>query len=221
MLAIRARALTNRGAVTMGAMGFWFYYALGWRGFLVPIVFFAAGSLFTRIGYERKKERGAAEKTGGTRGVREVLANGLVPLLFTVPILMINARLFMIGYVGAWATALCDTTATELGGLWGRRCIHLRSLRPAAPGTPGAISLEGSLSGFAAAALLVLIAAGLGLAPVSLTIPIAASALVASLLESLLAGLVPSTYAYKHESLNIFNTAAGGTLAVIITLWLT
>jgi len=219
MMAVRARALTNRGAVTMGVMGFWIYLVLDWRGYLVPIAFFVLGSLFTCIGYERKKERGAAEKGGGMRGVREVLANGLVPLVITVPILTVDARLFTIGYVGAWATALCDTSATELGGVWGRRCIHLRSLRTAAPGIPGAISLAGTAGGFAAAILLVLIAAGLGLVRMPLVAPIAAAALAASLLESLLAGLVPPAFGYRHESLNLFNTAIGGALAVMIGLW--
>jgi uncharacterized protein (TIGR00297 family) len=220
LIAVRSRALTIRGSVVMGCMGFWIYYTLGWRGYLVPIIFFILGSLFTRVGYERKRKRRIAEKAGGTRGVREVLANGIVPLAFTVPILTVDARLFTIGFVGAWATALCDTAATELGGMWGRRCILVRNLRAVPPGTPGAVSIEGPASGFGAALLLVLAASGLGLAPVSLVIPIAAGALVASLLESLLAGLVPRGYAFKHEALNIFNTAVGGVLAVVIGMWL-
>ncbi len=220
LIAVRARALTIRGAVVMGVIGFWIYRVLGWRGYLVPIVFFALGSLFTRIGYERKKEWGAAEKGGGTRGIREVLANALVPLVCTVPILVVDARIFTIGFVGACATALCDTSGTELGGLWGRRCILVRSLRPVPPGTPGAVSLEGTTGGFVAALLLALIAAGLDLVPVSLAIPIAAAALVASFLESLLAGVVSPAYAYRHEILNIFNTATGGALAVIFGMLL-
>lgn len=220
LIAVRSQALTIRGGVVMGFMGFWIYYTLGWRGFLVPIIFFILGSLFTRAGYERKRKRRVAEKAGGMRGVREVLANGIVPLAFTVPILTVDARLFTIGFVGAWATALCDTTATELGGLWGRRYILVRNLRAAPPGTPGAISIEGTASGFGASLLLVLAASGLGLTPVSLAVPVAAGALVASLLESLLAGLVPRGYAFKHEALNVFNTAAGGAAAVILGTWL-
>lgn len=199
----------------MGCMGLWIYYTLDWRRYLVPIIFFVLGSIFTRVGYERKRKRRVAEKAGGTRGVREVLANGVVPLVFTIPILTVDARLFTIGFVGAWATALCDTTATEMGGLWGRRCILVRNLRTAPPGTPGAVSIEGTASGFGAAILLALAASGLGLMPLSLVFPIAAGALVASLLESLLAGLVPPGYAFKHEVLNVFNTAAGGVIAVI------
>lgn len=220
LIALRAKALTIRGAVAMGVIGFWIYYALGWRGYLVPIVFFSLGSLFTRIGYERKERRGAAEKRGGTRGVREVLANGLVPLVLTVPILVVDARLFTVGFVGAWATALCDTSGTEMGVLWGARCILVRNLRSVPPGTPGAVSLAGTAAGFAAALVLALIAAGLGLVPVYLAIPIAAAAVVASLLESLLAGVVSPALAYRHEITNIFNTAAGGALAMLLSAML-
>ena len=215
VISVRTRALTISGTVVMGIMGFWIYLVLGWRGFLVPISFFALGSIFTRLGYDRKSQRGTAEKGGGRRGAREVLANGLVPLLLTVPILAVDARLFTAGFVGAWAAALCDTSATELGGLWGRRCVLLRSLRPVPAGTPGAVSLEGTAGGFAAALVLASISAGLDLISLSLVIPVAAAALVASLLESLLASALPATFAYKHESQNIFNTAVGGLITVM------
>jgi uncharacterized protein (TIGR00297 family) len=223
----RARALTVRGAIAMGLMGSWIYVALGWRGYLVPVVFFALGSFFTKLGYEKKRSRHAAQKSEGVRGIREVLANGLVPLAFTIPIglahakllahpgLPVASRLFLLGYVAAWATALCDTSSTELGGLWGKRCFLLRNLQAVPPGTEGAVSIEGTVAGFLAAVALVSIAYVMGLVSVRMVLPSSAAALVGSLLESYLAESMSSAHRIRHELLNVFNTSVGSGLALL------
>lgn len=213
--AIRMRALDVLGAALMGIMGFWIYYALGWRGFLLPVVFFALGSLFTRLGYERKRSRRVAQRAEGVRSVREVLANGLVPSVLVVPILLVDPRLFAIGYTAAWATALCDTSATELGGLLGGRTVLARTFRPVSAGTPGAVSLEGTAAGLAAALFLALIAFVEGLIGLYAVLPVAAAAMAGSFIESLLAGVLPPGRRMRHELLNIANTVAGGGIALI------
>jgi len=214
VVANRLKALSIPGALVMGLMGFWIYLALGWRCYLVPITFFALGSLFTRLGYAQKKIRRVAEKTGGLRGAREVLANGLVPLVLTLPIMLANAELFMLGYVAAWATALCDTSSTELGGLWGKRTFLVKNLQAVAPGTAGAISLEGTAAGFAAALLLVLAALALGLVTLAAVLPLGLAALAGGLAESLLHEVIRPRHRLRHEALNFANTFIGGGLAL-------
>lgn len=212
--AVKLKALTIRGALIMGLMGFWIYIALGWRGYIIPIIFFVMGSLFTRLGYEEKRKRLLAQKGEGTRGIREVLANGAVPLILTVPIILVDSRLFTIGYVAAWATALCDTSSTELGGLWGKRSYLIKNLQRVPAGTEGAVSIEGTAAGFLTALILAAAACGLKLVSLKMVLPLGIAALFGSLFESYLAEIIPPTRRIKHEILNIANTSIGSGLAL-------
>ena len=45
---------------------------LGWRGWLAVVLYLAAGSLVTRIGFRDKQRRGLAEARGGQRGPANV-----------------------------------------------------------------------------------------------------------------------------------------------------
>lgn len=215
IIAIGIKALTLRGGIAMWLMGFWIYLSLGWKGFLIPVVFFALASCFTKMGYERKCAKPVAERRGGQRGVKEVLANGIVPLVLTVPIVLTDSNLFRLGYVGAWATALCDTSSTELGVLWGRKTFLIKSRALVPPGASGAISLEGTAAGLAAALLLVLVSCAIGLVPVSMVLPIGFAALLGTLAESWLGEVIPPGQKMKHEILNVSNTAIGGGLALL------
>ncbi len=209
------KSLNLQGAIVMGLMGSWIYLALGWRGYLIPFIFFALGSFFTHLGYEKKRSRQVAKRRGGMRGAREVLANGLVPFILTFPIIFVDSRLFMLGYIGAWATALCDTSSTELGGLWGRRNLLIKNLRRVNPGTEGAISLAGTVAGFVAASSLVLLAYCLRLVGSDVVLPLCFAALLGSLLESFLAEVISPNFRGKHELLNLFNTSIGSGLALL------
>ena len=206
----------------MALMGFWIFLALGWRGYLIPIGFFTLASLFTHLGYERKRNRQVAQQRGGTRGPREVLANGLVPLLFTLPMVWLDSKLFTLGYIGAWATALCDTSSTELGNLWGRRSYLIKGFHRVSPGTAGAVSLEGTTAGFVAGSSLISLAYALRLVNLRLVLPLCFAALLGSMMESYLAEIIPPSIKVKHELLNLLNTSLGGGFALLGgILWLT
>ena len=53
----------------------------------------------------------------------------------------------MIAFVAALAAGGSDTIASEIGKAWGRRTFLFPSFRRVAPGTSGAISLEGTAAG--------------------------------------------------------------------------
>jgi len=55
--------------------------------------------------------------------------------------------------IAALATATADTAGSEIGKLIGRRAFDPLRFRSVAPGTSGAISLEGTLAGIVAAFL--------------------------------------------------------------------
>jgi uncharacterized protein (TIGR00297 family) len=191
----------------------------GIAGFLVLLGFFLLGTVLTRIGYAAKAARGVAEDAGGRRGASHVLANcgaGLLLLLMRVAFGHENSgtagsALLWAAYVGSFATAASDTSSSEIGKLIGRHPISPRTLRPVAVGTQGAVSLEGTVAGLLAAALMALLGLALGL----LSWPGVAAVTMGGFLGNLLESLA-GTWGRRvlpHGMLNFTNTAIGAALS--------
>ena len=64
----RLPLLTPSGWVHAGALGTILWGCLGWRGWLAVVIYLAAGSFVTKIGWRDKQKRGLAEARGGRRG---------------------------------------------------------------------------------------------------------------------------------------------------------
>ena len=73
--------VTAGGALAGLAVGLAVFVGTGPEGFVCLGSFFVIGSVLTRVGFQRKAERGMAEPRGGARGAWEVLAKGGVAAL--------------------------------------------------------------------------------------------------------------------------------------------
>jgi len=82
------------------------------------------------------------------------------------------------------------------------------------PGTPGAMSLEGTAAGLVGAAALGALAIALGLIPSDALIPVIAGATVGSFVESLLGATLEPAGILNNDSLNLINTAIAAFVAV-------
>ncbi|MFP4227972.1 MAG: DUF92 domain-containing protein [Salinivenus sp.] len=139
--------LTPRGSAAAGLFAA-ALVGLGGVDWVVPgVVFFGLSSALSFLPSAEHPPRPPR------RTVRQVLANGGVAwILLSVGRLVPPAAdemrgLCYVGFVGALAAAAADTWATELGMRGGERPRSLRTLRPVAPGTSGAVSLSGTLAG--------------------------------------------------------------------------
>ena len=98
---------------------------------------------------------------GGARGWRNAWANGGVPAFLALlagaagprPGGEAAALLITVAYAAAVATAAADTCSSEVGKAYGRRTFLITTLRPVAPGTEGAVSLEGTAAGLGGGAI--------------------------------------------------------------------
>jgi uncharacterized protein (TIGR00297 family) len=134
----------------------------------VPLVwFFAIGGVSTQFRYEQKQETGVAEDDGGARGASNVLGNAGVALLaifgfaaataFASRLAALDglpvdpATVLLWAYLGSLATALGDTLASEIGGVFDDPRL-ITTLEPVAPGTDGAVTWQGEAAGLAGAA---------------------------------------------------------------------
>lgn len=186
---------TWRGALAGLVVAFLAILGLG-PGALLPLGIFVLGSgALTRLGRARKEAAGAAEAHGGRRGITNVATKLGLPSLLGVAGLLVDPasgamELFRTMYSAALAAAFADTAATEVGPIARGPAWALRWPMPSRVehGTPGGVSLAGIAMSIVAAALVAWAASLSVLIPVALWPLVAASGVVATWMESALAG---------------------------------
>lgn len=214
LLALRAGTIRPSGVIGGLLVGLAIFLCGGWNWFLVLFAFFVLGSALTKLGYGRKAARGLAEANQGRRGWQHAFANAGVGSLAAVAWFVTGWPPLAAAFVASFATAIFDTAGSEIGGLYGRTPISLRTFRVVPPGTEGAVSLEGTLGALAAAALVVAVGvAARVVAPAPGALALLA-AVLGGLYESLVAGRLP----LGHMALNFTNTLVGAILAAILVL---
>lgn len=209
--------VTTGGAVAGLAVGAAVFLGTGPAGFTCLAAFFVVGSLLTRVGYQHKAERGLAEPRGGARGAAEVLAKGSVAGAAALGALWVPGA-FGVAFVGALAAALGDTASTEVGQLSRGGAWLLLPPRRVEPGTPGAVSVLGTLAGGVGSAAVAGLALGLGLVSPGG----AAAGAVAGVLGGLTESVLRSAGGRRlgHHGMNLVTTAAGAALAAgLWALW--
>jgi len=212
-----ARTVTVSGAVAGLAIGTAVWGFLGWRGYLLLLAFFVLGSAATKLGYRRKAAAHLAQEEGGRRGARHAFANCGVALACaafaaTTP----YGLVFALAFAGAFATAAADTAGSEIGQLYGRRAFLITSFRRVAPGTDGAVSVEGTAAGIAAAALLGALGAGLGLYPWAGAAAVLVAAFLGTTLESVAGATLERRGLLDNQAINFLNTLVGALLAAAL-----
>ena len=141
----RVRALTPSGAVAAAGVGFCHLAFGGWLGAGALLAFFGTSTALSKLGKRRKDALGFEKSS--RRDALQVLANGGVAALCA-------SLGWTEAMLGALAAANADTWATEIGSLFGGTPRKITTLKPAAVGESGAISLAGTLAALAGAALI-------------------------------------------------------------------
>jgi uncharacterized protein (TIGR00297 family) len=219
LAAYGARAIDVAGALSAIAIGTIITAGLGIRAYALMVAFFVVGSLATRLGYRVKAARGIAQERGGARGWRNAWANGGVPAFlalmagFAPPLLR---DLLTLAYAAAVATAAADTCSSEIGKAFGRRTFLITSFRPVPPGTEGAVSLEGTLGGFAGGLLVASVGALLGVYGWGAALLVGIAGLLGSLAESVIGVAAEKRGWMGNDLLNAVNTAIGAGLVVLL-----
>ena len=216
---ITARLLgtvSNSGLAGGVVVGSAIYYFSGWPGFAVLGAFFVLASVLTRLGRRRKSELGAAQGDSGRRGARHAAANCAAGVILAAACKFSGGdTVIAAGFVASFATAAADTAGSEVGPVFGGKSVLAWSFRRVPPGTPGAVSLTGTLAGVVAAAVVALVgmAAGmLGTAGLAATVVLAAVA--AAWIESVLGSLPGVEARLGNEGLNVLNTVMGASLCM-------
>jgi uncharacterized protein (TIGR00297 family) len=217
-LAYAIRGVDRSGASIGWLLGTLIWGALGWAGWLLLLAFFVIGTGCTKLGYRRKAAAKLAQEKGGRRSARHAIANGGVAALAAVFAAASPYPLvFSLAFAGALATAAADTAGSEIGQLWGRRTFLVTTLRPVPRGTQGAVSVEGTLAGVVASALVALLGAWGGLYPLSGALAVVVAAFLGSLLESVVGATIERAGLLDNEAVNFLNTLIGALLAAALS----
>jgi len=217
-----AKMISRSGAIGGFVVGTIIFFATGWPGYVVLVVFFVLGTLVTKVKYSEKAEKGIAQEDEGRRGAKHAVANCLAALILGVVawILESNGKgeiavMLMVGYTGAFATALSDTASSEIGQAYGKTTILLTSFKRVPPGTEGAVSLEGTLAGIFASLLMGLAAFTVGVVPGIVGIAaVILAAFIGNTLESVIGSTIEQLPFVNNEVTNFINTLIGAGAAI-------
>ncbi len=209
------RSVDVSGALAGFAVGTVIWACLDWRGYLLLLAFFVLGTAATKLGYQRKAKEGLAQEAGGRRGARHALANTAVAVgcAFFAVTTPFGAPLGL-AFAAAFATKTSDTAASEIGQLYGRRTFLITSLRPVPRGTEGAVSLEGTLAGLFASALVAALGAAVGFYGGAGVLIVIAAAFAGTTLESLVGATLERRGLLDNEAVNFLATLAGALIAL-------
>jgi uncharacterized protein (TIGR00297 family) len=214
---LAANTVSVSGAVCGAAIGVLVLVGAGISGWTLLLVTFLAASVSSRLGLRRKTLLGIAEERGGRRGPGNALANtGLAAIAALISILSPSRDAALVAFVAALTAGGSDTIASEIGKAWGRRTYLVPNLRPVPPGTPGAVSTEGTLAGLAGACGLGAAAIALGLLPSPALVPVVLGATIGAFAESTLGATLEAPGILNNDLLNFLNTAVAAATAVLL-----
>jgi uncharacterized protein (TIGR00297 family) len=225
LLVWRVRAATPggaaAGAIVAASLSLW---TPGWHTALWPLAALLVLTLLaTRAGRSAKEKLGLAEDKHG-RTAAQVMANLGVAALCGVPFSMALVyqhlpvpHRWLVAMTAALAEATADTLSSEIGQVIGGEPRLLTTLRRVLPGTDGAITLAGTLSGCAGAAAVAGVAwRALPLAPREAGIALGA-AILGLFLDSLLGEWIERRGWLNNDAVNTLSTLSAALLAASVT----
>lgn len=210
-------ALTPTGSLVGTALGVVIFVGAGAGGWGILLMAFVAAVATSRIGHARKSARGIAEARDGRRGAGNALANCVVGA--------IGAWLMAVGghaasgalvLVAGLVAGASDTVASEIGKAYGGTTRVFPSFQEAPPGTPGAVSLVGTIAGLVAAAGMAWASSLLLPGGVGMIAAVTAGATVGAFVESALAARFEAPGILNNDALNFINTAVAAVVAAAV-----
>jgi uncharacterized protein (TIGR00297 family) len=212
-----AESVSMSGAIAGAIVGTIIYVGGGAGAWALLFATFLAASITSRLGLKRKVVLGIAEERGGRRGAGNAVANcGVAAIAAIVAVTTPYTSQALLALVAALTACGSDTVASEIGKAWGRSTFLVTTFSPVRPGTPGAMSLEGTAAGVVAAFALAAVGGAFGLIPPSATFAVVAGATVGALVESALAATLEGPGILNNDMLNFINTAVAAGVALAI-----
>jgi uncharacterized protein (TIGR00297 family) len=221
-IAITARwidVVTTGGAIVGLACAVLIYSGAYLGGICVLGVALVVTIAATAAGRLRRRAHVTPQHESERRGARNVLANCLIGSLaafLSEWSRAWNGELATLMFITAIAAGASDTAASEIGKAFGGPPRSFPTLRRVRPGTPGAVTVLGTLAGIAAAAFIAWPGVVLWLTTWRRVPLIVVSCSIGAFVESTLATALEAKQRIDSDELNLINTATAAVLVAIL-----
>jgi len=206
------RGVTTSGALAGAVVCFALLLGAGARGFTALFVVFLLTWGSTRVGYDRKRSLGTAERRDG-RSASQVLANlGVASVCALLYASGWRDSRILIALAAALAEAAADTISSEIGQAVGGTPRLVTNWNPVPAGTDGAITLAGTAAGVGAA-IAVSLTGTLAGRPALIC---AAAGVLGMMADSLLGATLERRGSMGNNAVNFSSTAIAALLAFLI-----
>lgn len=209
------RGVTRSGALAGMLVCFVLYASVGWPGFAALLYVFALAWTSTRLGAERKRRLGTAEKPEG-RKASQVLANLGMAAISALFYAASSRPLWLLVLASTLAEAAADTVSSELGQAASARTRLITTWAEVAPGTDGGITLIGTLAGIAAATTVSLSCVLAGLIPPRWLLPAAAAGAAGMVADSFLGAWLERRSWLNNDATNFLGTVAAAAVSLLL-----
>jgi uncharacterized protein (TIGR00297 family) len=216
-LGYRAQTVSRAGAIGGAIIGVVVYCGGGRGAWLLLFIAFLAAAITSRLGLKKKVLLAIAEESGGRRGAGNAIANcGVAAMAALAAVATPYSAAARLALVAALTAGASDTVASEIGKAWGRSTFLVTTFGRVKPGTPGAMSLEGTAAGLVAAFALAALGVALGLIAASAIVAVVVGATAGALVESALGATLEAPGILNNDMLNFINTAVAAAVALAI-----
>ena len=149
-VAYRKNSLSLSGLIAATMIGTAMFWTGAFQGnyiiWISLISFFITSSVLTKYKAGEKQRFAKIHEKGGRRDYMQVLANGLLPLIFAVLTAWTGSFFTLVAGVTTIATSTADTWASEIGILSKGKTISILTWKPIAQGESGGVSVLGILA---------------------------------------------------------------------------
>lgn len=195
----------------------------GFRFFFILAFFFITASIATKYRYEEKNRKGIAEKNNGARGYLNVFGNGVVASFFAVLYYVgpnyfnLDGNIFLLGFLGALATAAADTAGGEIGRLSSYKPRLITNLKVVETGSDGGVTILGEFAELVVAFLIGIVAYLSGLGDIRIILITGMAGFIGSNVDSIVGATLETWYDFfGNNYTNITATVAGGIMGSIL-----
>ena len=207
----------------MAAMGVGLTVSLlgHWTWLVILVAFLFIGSLATKWRFEEKRAISIQESNEGTRGWRNVMANGAAASLVAILSWFGEGDWYYLDVSCSISVALSDTLASEIGSL-DVRTRSIITLEAVPPGTNGGMSPTGTVAALlgaliiAGGAVLLAPVVGESMSATSIFVTVTLVGWLGCQVDSVLGELLENKgYIGKH-TVNFLATLSGVAMAVVV-----
>jgi uncharacterized protein (TIGR00297 family) len=212
-LAHLLRGVSRSGAIAGAIVCFVLFAGVGPGAFAVLLSLFAVTWLATRFGLSSKQFRGTAERGEG-RAASQVFANVGVAAVCALLYATIHQPRVVLALLAALAEPAADTVSSECGQAFSERAVLITTFEPVPAGTNGGVTVSGTLCGVAAAFLISLVGARVGLAGARQWWIPATGGILGMVTDSYMGALVERRGGLGNDAVNFVGTLVAAAAAV-------